>query len=233
MSVTPVPLDHIELLTTAAVAWKVIVPQPVAALAAGRGLFAFSSQQTADLLVSQRAIATGAEAPTPYTFKPVSGPLEPVQVLKAVHAYEFMCEQLGNWHSSVVHRILQSLGRAAAERLPGYSEAAWQWQRELQLTGVPIGVGLEWRPAIAGLEWHGVDVDPQLWAKARLVVVTAEAWPALQGVVPQRPGINVLLSPGGDELPHLWSERMAVVSRLLWWPEGRPWLLEQLAGGRP
>lgn len=222
-----VSTDHIELLTTAAATWRVIVPQSVAALAAGSGLFALSPQQAADLLLGQRAVATGVPAPTGYRFQAVTAPPEPVQIIKAVHAFDHMCRHLPAWSTSPVRRLLESLGRAAAERLPGYSEAAWHWTRADALSGDPIGIGATWRPAVAGLAWHGPDVDPELWAEARVVIVTAEALPLLPAM-PERAGVLVMGQCPGGELPDLWSGGV-VVSRLLWWPECEPWLAEQLA----
>lgn len=222
-----VSTDHIELLTTAASSWRVIVPKPVAALSAGSGLFPLSPQQTADLLLAQRTLATGVAGPTPYQFQPVTAHIEPVQIIKAVHAFEHMCEHLPAWPTAPVRKLLESLGRAAAERLPGYSDAAWDWTRRCSPAGPPVGVGAEWRPDIEGLVWHDIGVSQSTWLDARLVVVTAEALPLLR-MMPKRASVFVLGQCPGGELPDLWSGEVEV-SQLLWWPECEPWLTEQLA----
>lgn len=225
----PVSCDHVDLLTTAAVRWRVVVSEPATTLTAGSGLFEFTADQTTALLMGVRQLATGAPLPDPCRFRPVAWPVNPVQVLKAVHAFEHMCEHLTAWDRSVARKLLAALAKAAIERIPGYSEAAWNWSRSVSLQGAPIGVAGDWRPPVRGLVWHGLDVDPTLWANARLVVVTAEALPTLPAL-PQRAGIYVLGKCPDDQLPDLWSANVAA-SQLLWWPICAPWLADQLSGG--
>lgn len=224
-----VPVDHVELLVSSASAWGLLMAPPVAALSAGSGRVALSPQQACDLLLAMRSVATGEDPLNGHLFEPVGGPFEPVQIIKAVHAFQAMGDHLAAsaWEGSVGYRLVESVGRAGCERLAGYSDAAWFWSRSLFALGVPIGIGTKWRPDIDGLRWHGPDVDPQTWMDARLVLITVEALLSLPATLPPRVAPVYVLGNTGGDMPDLWSCGVAV-SGLLWWPECESWLAEQL-----
>ena len=215
--------DHVELLATAATKWQVTLPEPSPVPAP----FRLSSDQTAALLLALHGLVTGSAAPANYVFSAVDWPQPPVQVLKAVHSYEHLCQNLPAWDGSVAQQLLAALARAAMERLPGYSEAAWVWHRPAQ-TGQVVGVALDWRPAIAGLRWFGPTIDPAVWSSAPAVVVTAEAWKAL-GSLKDRGEIYVLVEEGGD-VP---AEPLVDAAHWLTWPLCESFLAGLIAGGRP
>lgn len=53
-----------------------------------------------------------------------------VTVLKAVSCYEYQsCEHEG-WQGSDAQRFCDALRHAAIAKLPGYSDAPWEWSRE-------------------------------------------------------------------------------------------------------
>lgn len=119
-------VDHIELLTTAAVRWRLVTPasSPIPAR------FRLSGDQTAALLLALREmVVESASVGDNYVFTPVEWPQSAVQVLKAVHAYEHLCQELPAWQDSVAQHLLKAIAQAAIERLPGYSAAAWVWFR--------------------------------------------------------------------------------------------------------
>lgn len=222
------PVDHVELLTTAAVRWGVVVAVPAVVLTKGAGLFRFDAEQTAGLFLELRRLAIGEPVPDRYVFRPVDWPVDPVQVIKAVHCCNHLFERLAEWQGSVAQQILGAVEQAAKERLPGYGAAAWAWSRPSTQAGAPIGVGAAWRPPITGLSWRGVDVDLKEWSQARMVVVAADVLGSLPAL-PRRSNVYVL-AKAVEGLPDLWPPDLAV-SRLLTWPVCLPWLTEQIASG--
>lgn len=55
----------------------------------------------------------------------VLGPLDPVQVIKSCHCFEYQsCEHEG-WEDSEAHAFIKQLIRSACHRLPGYEAAEW------------------------------------------------------------------------------------------------------------
>jgi hypothetical protein len=218
--------DHVELLATAAVRWQVTLPEssPVPAP------FRLSADQTAALLLALHGMVTDSAVPASYAFAAVDWPQPPVQVLKAVHAYEHLCRNLAAWDGSVAQQLLAAVERAAMERLPGYSEAAWVWHREGSQTHPVVGVALDWRPAVAGLTWLEPDIDPAVWSAARAVVVTSQAWSSLPLTLKGREDIYVLLNEG-EGIPA--EPLLAAVAAAYWlvWPLNEAFLAELVAGG--
>lgn len=218
--------DHVELLATAAMRWQVTLPDssPIPAP------FRLSADQTAALLLALHGMVTESVVPAGYVFSAVEWPQPPVQVLKAVHAYEHLCRNLAAWQGSVAQQLLAAVERAAMERLPGYSEAAWVWHRDAPQAGAVVGVALDWRPAVAGLTWFGPEIDPAVWSSARAVVVTAEAWNAL-GSLENRAAVYVLIDEGGI-VPA--EPLLSVIDAAYWltWPLCESFLAELVTGGR-
>lgn len=218
-------IDHVELLSTAASRWQVAVPDPSPV----PGLFRLSADQAAALLLALKAMVTGSAVDAGYVFNAVDWPQPPVQVLKAVHAYEHLCgNHLHAWTGSVAQHLLAAVARAAMERLPGYSDASWVWHRSAAAAPV-IGVAGPWQPQIPGLEWFGPDVDPQSWLAARAVVVTAESWELLPPTLADRDDVYVLAG-ASDDFPDVWDGSVGATYRLTW-PLCEAFLTELVAGG--
>ena len=55
----------------------------------------------------------------------------PVELLKAIHCYEYQsCEDEG-WRESEAFAFCRSLERKTMRHLPGYDEAPWDWSEEV------------------------------------------------------------------------------------------------------
>lgn len=60
-----------------------------------------------------------------YEYRPFPADISPVQVLKAIHCYEYQsCEHPG-WKTSEAHEFCRALEVRAMTYLPGYEEAKW------------------------------------------------------------------------------------------------------------
>jgi len=220
-------VDHIELLTTAAVQWRIAIPEasPVPAR------FRLSGDQTAALLLTLRAmVVEGAAVGDDYSFTAVEWPQPSVQVLKAVHAYEHLCQTLPAWHGSVVQQLLAAVAQSAIERLPGYSDAAWVWMRPRSVTSLVVGIASGWHPEISGVAWYGPDLDASVWSGARAGLVTADAWPALPATLPDRDEVYLLADSAGG-FPDMWTDGVPATYRLTW-PLCEEFLNELVTGGR-
>lgn len=60
-----------------------------------------------------------------YEFERFAGPVEPVQVLKAVACFEYQSCEHDEWERSEAHAFCEALRHAAINRLPGYEAAEW------------------------------------------------------------------------------------------------------------
>lgn len=213
--------DHLDLLATAAVTYRVLAAPP-AAKAAGRGLIGVSAAHAGRILRQQnltaatkRAGSSVATVVDRYEFRPVEEPLDPMEVLKACHCFEDVCSGDPGWESSVAHQLIHSVARAAIERLPGYSTAPWHWRRSSRCEA-PVGFATGWRPDVPGLEWVDAAAIADRWESARLVVVTTEAVPDLPPGLPRRPsviGLHDMTNLSG--LQDLWTE---LVTHVMVWP---------------
>lgn len=65
------------------------------------------------------------EAEIPYTFTLLSGPVDPVVVLKALACYEYQSRHHPGWPKSEAYQFCQSLRHHAIAHLPGYEGAPW------------------------------------------------------------------------------------------------------------
>lgn len=54
------------------------------------------------------------------------GPLDPVQVIKAVQCLDYQACESADWRESEACAILEALKSRAIDSLPGYDEAAWE-----------------------------------------------------------------------------------------------------------
>lgn len=211
--------DHLDLLATAAVTYRVLAAPPAALLAG------VSAAHAGRLLRQQNLAAVAVRGGTSvavgdgYQFRPVTEPLDPVEVLKACHCYEDTCRDDPGWESSIARRLIHSIVRAATQRLPGYSTAPWRWRRSSRCAE-PVGFATGWRPDVPGLEWVDAAALVGRWESARLVVVTTEAVPDLPPGLPRRPsviGLHDEQNLGG--LQDLWTE---LVTDVMVWPLCRP-----------
>lgn len=191
--------DHLDLLATAAVQYRVVASPPAALLSGSDVLVpTITASHTSRILhqhnlavvsaVQAQAVAHLVDVAEPYTFRPVQEPLDPVEVVKACHCYEDACRRWPGWERSVAAKLIRSLERAAVQRIPGDSDAPWRWLRSTR-SGPPVGFATSWRPEVPGLEWVSVDEMRQRWDDARLVVVTTQAVRDLPAGLARRPSV--------------------------------------------
>lgn len=209
--VTASPLlspDHLDLLATAAVTYRVLTAPPAALLAGATNLVAVSAAAAGKILRDQNLAASSSSATTTidYEFRPVTEPLDPVEVLKACHCYEDTCRAHTSWERSLAHRLIRSIERAATQRIPGYTDAPWRWLRSSRWQP-PVGFATEWRPEVSGLNWVNASELALRWDQARLVVITTDAVPNLPPGLRRRPAV-IALHNGVDlaGLQALWSD---------------------------
>lgn len=223
-----IPDDHLDLVVTAALEWKVLSGPPAATLAAPGTLTSLDGTSAGVLIREQNHQSVHVEALPPYMFREVNEPLIPVEVLKACHAISYACRNAPAWGSSVAHTLVTQTAWAAAVRMPGYSEAPWAWHR--RRTSVVLAVAQGWRPDLPDVEWVGPDdVTPAGWQGAGHVVVTDEALVALirrvdSGDLEPRP--NVFAVTAADQpASAAWA---GVADHVVHWPECLPWLTTRL-----
>lgn len=245
LSSSLLPADHLDLLISAARAWEVPAPSASAttstAFSAPRDLSdvraaddlgALLQQQNVDALSflarSGRTALSERLTPRPYWHVPVSPDLlAPVEVLKACQAYEHSCAASPGWASSRARRFVAGLATAAARRLPGFAAAPWTWTRPAARTGLAMGVGGTWRPAIEHLTWREPSTVAPDWSAARLVVVTVDVVTTLPASLERRPDVFVL---AGQEISdEVWPALLDLEPEaILFYPACRAWLAERL-----
>ena len=166
---TPVMTDdHIDLLVTAASRWHILTSATTAAFAtgvveqhvmaattteAGRNLRAANAAAVAWLAGRGRERLVDRAPTSDYEHRPVEGHLDPVEVIKAVHAAEAMCSPAPSWKGSAAQRLLAAVITAAEHRLAGYATAPWSWTRPERRGGPAVGVAIagDDRPHVPGL----------------------------------------------------------------------------------
>jgi len=70
----------------------------------------------------------GAIVHYPFSYgddQPWTGPIEPVQVLKAIDCYAYQSSEHPGWEKSEAKAFCDALQRLAIMALPGYEEAVW------------------------------------------------------------------------------------------------------------
>lgn len=207
--------DHLDLLATAAVQYRVVALPPAALLSGSDVLVPTVTAAHTGRILRQHNVAAGAAVGQvdphlvdAYTFQQVQEPLDPVEVVKACHCFEDACRRWPLWERSVAAKLIRSLERAAMQRIPGYTDAPWRWVRSNR-NRPPVGFATSWRPAVPGLEWVSADELRRRWDEARVVVVTTQAVPDLPPGLPRRPaviGLHDVSDVSG--LQSLWAEPM-------------------------
>ncbi|SDY85049.1 hypothetical protein SAMN05661080_04802 [Modestobacter sp. DSM 44400] len=129
--------DHLDLLISAATAYGQLTSTTTAAFSPthAAALTAATPDEAGQLLLEENLAAARwrshrgrgrlpAGHPMTYRHRPVSY-WEPVEVIKAVHAYTHASADSPGWAGSAAHRLTADVAHAAAQRLPGYAEAPW------------------------------------------------------------------------------------------------------------
>lgn len=231
--------DHIDLLLSAAVEYQ-LLPDPAAA-AVSRLQPLLTAAVVTDLgrqlqQANRHALAQTGNAPaeTPYWFAAVPvGDIAAIEIVKAVHAMDHLCQGSPGWAFSAAHQFLRDLERAATQRIPGYAEAAWQWSRKNLRTGPPIGVARGWKPAgVEGVRWVTATQARAQWDSAHLIVVTLDTVMALDGM-PPRPAI--FLAVDREMTAEVWSKTEGLSfqpDRVLIFPTAIEWLHHHVRSDR-
>jgi hypothetical protein len=68
----------------------------------------------------------GLDRDEAYTFQPLNEPLSAVELLKALHCYEYQSCEHPAWATSSAKAFAEALERATMRRLPGYDDANWE-----------------------------------------------------------------------------------------------------------
>lgn len=237
--------DHLDLLVTAAVQWRVLGSTTAAAFASATGpaeaqVLAITASQAGQLirdqnreaiawLASQGRVRLGERRDLgDYTFDPVAV-LNPIEVTKAVHAAQELCRSSPSWRDSRAHSLLEAIQGAATRRLPGYAAAPWLWERPSRHRRGPVGVCVGGdHPPIDEVEWVDVDQARAVWDEAAVVLVSVPAAVLLPPDLPRRAGLH-LVTTGEDE-EQVWAAITALGNQtlVLNWPICRQWLEELL-----
>lgn len=233
--------DHLDLLVSASVRFQLLVAPTTAAFSPSAPEHAPAGTPTAagQLLLEENLAALRwrrdrgrgrldlPDEQLHYEHRPVTR-FEPVEVLKAAHAYQHLACDSPGWAESAGHRLLDAIVLAASQRLPGYAAAAWHWTRPPARTGDPVGLRASWRPVERGVAWLTPDELAQRWDTAALVVLTVDALDQLPAGLPGRPGVYLCVQGAvtDRQWPAVTRLQHDVLVQL---PAGRAWLLEQLA----
>ena len=217
------PADHVDLILTSAISFGIIsappgTPRPqqvVTAMAQRLGTGLFLRNQRVD--------------PAGYRFRPVEGPLDVRDVVKACHAAQFAYRDTRLWVGSNEQRIVDGVAKAATMRIPGYELSPWVWTRPSVDAIGYAPVGAWWPDELAGVELIG-DLDEfiQNWSKARIVLVTLAALDELPAL-PARPRVYTLTNADQAPTAITASERHQItIDSVLLWPDAVQWLREEL-----
>lgn len=238
--------DHLDLIVTAALDWRILVTRTMAAFASPleQRLVASAADEAGRLIREENlaAVAVQAElgrgrladrlAVTGYGHRRVDQ-LVPVEVIKAVQAARAACGKSPTWSDSSACQLLEAVSTAATYRLPGYASAPWWWTRPQLRSGQPVGVTLDLDavPEVPGLLWVTPESVADFWEQAPVVVVLVSAASAVPAELPSRAGVFVLLVEDDAASPEVWDALQALdmPALALIWPVCRSWLLEQLA----
>lgn len=215
------PADHVDLIMTSAIAFGVIsappgVPRPKQLLTA------VAQRVGAGLFLRNRIVD-----PAGYRYRPVEGPLDVRDVLKACHAAQFAYRDTPLWVGSNEQRVVDGVAKAAAMRMPGYELSPWVWTRPKE-EAIGFAPACAWFPDdLEGVEWI-VDVDDFVhrWGKARVVLLTLAALEQMPAL-PARPRVYVVVGVDQAATAILEADKHPVESVLVW-PEAVRWLREQL-----
>jgi hypothetical protein len=230
--------DHLDLLVTAAVRYRVLVDAATAAASEGAShITTVATPNEAGQLLLEENLATvlrhavgstrsDQQRPPDYVHRPVDQ-FQPIEVVKAVHCYQHLCAVNPSWGSSTAAGLAAAILHAATERLPGYDEAAWSWTRASTRTGEPVGLRRRWQPVAQGVRWLPADELAAAWDNAALVLLTDEAIEDVPAGLPSRGGVYVCTGAAID--PGTWGGLEALQPDVVvMLPAGREWLVEQL-----
>lgn len=223
--------DHVDLIVTAALAWKVLIGPPAAALSMPGTLASLDGSRAGSLIIEQnRAADRGTlHDVDPYVFSAVEEPLVPAEVLKACHAAIHACRGSHAWETSVTQTLLAQTAWAAAVRMPGYPDAPWSWRRTRSRE--ILAIAHEWKPAPLDVKWVEIaEVSAAAWQRAALVLVAGEAVEQVGGLLsagelPSRPNVFAI-STGDHVAAATWN---GDIDHILHWPECTDWLSDHLA----
>jgi hypothetical protein len=225
--------DHLDLLVTAAVRYRVLLPAASAAFT-NAGIVASPAQAGQTLQHQQHRAAAAAPPyaePPAYRFRPVTD-LEPVEVLKAAHGYADLAASSPSWASSPARRLLEAIERAAVRQLPGYAAAPYHWTRPAQPAGGPVGLRRVWIPPVnhdvTWIDSHDTAQVRRRWLQASHILITVDAVADLPPALPTRDSVYVLANEDGRV-----GELSAVVgdpfTGVVLCPQGLGWLEQELA----
>lgn len=217
------PADHIDLVLTAAIEFGVIAapsgaPRPqqvLTAMAQRLGTGLFLRNQLVD--------------PAGYRYRPVDGPLDVRDVLKACHAAQFAYRDTKLWVGSTEQRVVDGAAKAAAMRMPGYELSPWVWTRPAE-EAIGFAPG-SWHPTdLVGVEWvDDLDEFTGRWATSRVVILTFDALEVLP-VLPARPRVYLVVEAehSGAAIGGAGGRQRLSIDSVLVWPEAARWLREEL-----
>lgn len=232
--------DHIDLLMTAVHDWSLLATDAMpddGRLMTATG-FALQGANAAHLRALARAGRLDLETRTRvdmmipgYTWERVTEPYEPIDVLKATHSAMAACAKAPQWKTTRICHVLEALATAAAQRLPGYDTAAWEWRRAESITAAVGCAGTDTPPGIAGLTWVTMATLEEQWDSAVQIVLTPSALDQLDDGLPERRGV-VILTLGDALTPTQWEVASSLgAATVVEVDAGLPWLealLEQM-----
>lgn len=249
--------DHIDLLISAALRWRVLGSTTTAAFSshastthpgtahpslesriltltatqAGRAIRGQNGRAILRLL--QQGLIPMSERITlsGYDHTPVET-IDALEVLKAVQAARELCQASPDWDSSPARRLLEVLADSATCRLPGYAVAPWHWTRpeRHRLGVVGICTAGDGHPDIAQVHWVDVEQAGEVWDQAAIVLVSVPAALKLPVGLASRPGVHILTGdPIGND--QVWAAVTVVGQQalILSWPHCQAWLAELIA----
>ncbi|MGF0118804.1 hypothetical protein ACQFYA_21125 [Promicromonospora sp. Marseille-Q5078] len=238
--------DHLDLITTAAARWGVLTDATTAAFSGNH--IAATPTQAGDLLRQENARALDRLAtqgrtnladrvvPGRYQHEPIdpADAIDPVEVIKAVHAAQHACAASPTWSTSKARTLLAAVATAATHRLAGYADAPWNWTRAARRDGTPLGVALgDDHPHIDGVTWLNPEDAGDQWREAPFVLVVPATAHLITADRAARPDVFVLTT---DEDPEtIWDavNRLNLPSLVLHWPTCQPWLRDQIDRSAP
>lgn len=236
-----VTADHLDLLVSAAVRYRVLVSETAATFSSlvGVGGTVGTTPDEAGRILLEENIASlhwrtsrgrGRVELDPtkseYLHHPVDV-FEPVEVLKASHAYQRITSDSPSWAGSVAFRLATAIAGAATQRLPGYAAARWFWERPPARTGEPVGLRRSWSPGGLEVNWVTREQMRRQWDDAALVLVAVDAIEDLPTGLAPRAGVYLLADAHvtAAQWPEIEQLNPDVMVML---PAGADWLAKQL-----
>lgn len=221
MDLHSLPGDHIDLILTAAIDFRVIsapagTPRPQQLLTAMAQRLGTHLQ-----LRNQRPNIDG------YRYRPIEGDLDVRDVLKACHAAQHAYRDTKLWAGSNEQWVVDAVAKAASMRTPGYELSPWLWTRPAEWA---IGYAPEgWQAEVGDVTWiTNLDDFTDRWVHAHLVILSRAALEQLPAM-PARPRVFVIAETA--EAASAFQEASASqleIENVLLWPDAKTWLSQQL-----